>query len=139
VHEALMSLQVLKADECVHGRATCVPYINKIISSPLSFAYIDRFILYPIFKQTTAPEYCRGLSQAEVNQPCVEVYDVARITDAVRGQPEMDTQDDDADAQKVKGSVSPVDLLTAILDVSPGNHMIFLGMSFKYYFWRNTN
>jgi hypothetical protein len=39
----------------------------------------------------------------KVNQPCVRVYAAVPHIDAVRSQPEVDTQDDDDDEQKVEG------------------------------------
>jgi hypothetical protein len=41
-------------------------------------------------------------AQAKVNQPCVGSHAAVPSLDAVRSQPEVDTQDDD-DEQKVEG------------------------------------
>jgi hypothetical protein len=74
--------------------------------SRLRWARTGAVMSNPLLSRSSTPEYCQGDCTGKVNQPCVGWLRSPASLDAVRSQPEVDTQDDDDDEQRSGGWVS---------------------------------
>jgi hypothetical protein len=74
------------------------------VSAGLRWARTGAVMSNPLLSRSSTPEYCQGDCTGK-GQPALRRVAPRRSPslDAVRSQPEVDTQDDDDDEQKVEG------------------------------------